>query len=73
MLAILSWPQCASLCMDANFLIYTLHYISARESYKMLRYIDGLMQKRSNFIVLAMELRLFWINSLRPSDAYMRQ
>ena len=36
-------------------------------------YVDGLMQERCNSGALAMELRLSCINSLRPSDAYMRQ
>ena len=31
------------------------------------------MQKGRNYSVLAMELRIFSINPLRPSDAYMRQ
>ena len=36
-------------------------------------HIDALMQKRRHSIALTMELHLFGINSLRPSDAYMRQ
>ena len=36
-------------------------------------HIAGLMQERRNSISNALELRLSCINSLRPSDAYIRQ
>ena len=40
---------------------------------RMKEYIDDLMQKRRHSSVLAMELHLFCINSLRPGDAYMHR
>ena len=47
-------------------LVWKMHILSGH-------YVDGLMQKRHNSIANAFELRLFCINSLRPSDASVRQ
>ena len=56
-----------------SHLIWSYSLLSNSQNVLDTVYMDGFVQERCNSIALAMELRLYCINSLRPSDAYMCQ